>query len=708
MVMGGLLVIVLLVAAGGWWWRQRAAHQAAQVEDLYQQADRMEQVVAEMNGLQTRLTAAMKLGNHAEAIAVCERMLQLVDADLGSNREHVLPLLQALADMQEAADHPPGAVAPLRRLAAVQEKAGTAPEEVCATLARLAALQLEHGTAAEAQATLKRELELRRRHGLLHRPEALPVLRGLIETSLLDGHVAAAENFRRDYLAAAQAIGGTPLQARLDEAQAGFMQALDGRRLRQAWRHAEDTALLATVVHGAEHTITLVCRANLAEVLRRNRHFEAADRLFRELIPLQERLQPDPDALSALYGNMALLCDDTGHPDEAAQWRRKQKQRLSGADVPLATRVNALNNEAVSLSNERCHDSAVYTYEKALALAPDGAGLEPAFWADMMHGYGVALYNVGRLRDAGRAHQQVIARKKAGVDIPLPQLASSLNGLGFVYEGLGRLREAREMYTRALNFKERFLTDGPSLETAWHNLGSVCARLGDFVVAREMAQRLVTARELRLGATHPETVSARQNLESVQRQLAGAPTALPVTRDAVENALLRVAPGPLRPYSTYDFGRARDESASSVLVPDDDFYAYWQQAKKVVPAGWQAFIGTSRWLGHEKHDGKAELVVCSGGSQFDCLRTARIEPVNHGLSTEDVVRVMEDYHRRFGVRIVQAETDTLGFLLLKQPGDVEAFVDELIDFCMDLEDIGRDAVREAVTSPSRYVSLWWD
>lgn len=706
--MGGVLVVVLLVAAGVWWWRQRGAHTAAQVEVLSREADRMEQVAAEMTGLQTRLTAAMKLGNHAEAIRVCERMLQLVDADLDGNHEYALPLLQGLADLQEAADHPQGAVAPLRRLAALQEKAGTEPAEVCATLARLAALQLDGGTPEEAQAALKRELELRRRHGMLRSPAALPVLRGLIETSILGGHVAAAEGFRREYLALAPAVGADRLHTRLDEAQSDFMRALDAGRLRQAWRHGEETALLATALHGAEHAIALVCRANLAEVLRRNRHFEAADRLFRELIPLQQRLHPEPDALSSLYGNMALLCDDTGHPDEAAQWRQQQKQLLSGADVPLASRVNALNNEAVSLSGQRCDEAAVYTYEKALALAPDGAGLEPAFWADMMHGYGIALYNVGRLRDAGRAHQQVIARKKAGVDIPLPQLASSLNGLGFVYEGLGRLREAREMYTRALNFKERFLTDGPSLETAWHNLGSVCARLGDFVVAREMAQRLVTARELRLGDTHPDTVTARQNLAAVQRQMAGAPTAFLATREAAERALLGAVTGSLRRYSTYDFGRARDELASSVLVPDDDFYPHWLRAKKVLPAGWQAFIGTSRWLGEEVHEGKAELVLCTGTSQFDCLRTARIEPVNHGLSTEDVVRVMEDYHHRFGVRICRAETDTLGFLLLKQPEDVDAFVDELIDFCMDLEDMGRDVVREAVTSPARYISLWWD
>ena len=170
--------------------------------------------------------------------------------------------------------------------------------------------------------------------------------------------------------------------------------------------------------------------------------------------------------------------------------------------------------------------------------------------------------------------------------------------------------------------------------------------------------------------------------------------------------MVNVTAGELRRYATFDFGRARDESVSMVLVPERDSLSLQYKLARVLPPGWRCYVGSTRWLGEEKHDGKAELVAIKSASPFDCLRVARTDAINHGMETADVIRVLEDYHRRFGIRIVAAETDSVEFQLLRQPEDIEAFAAELLEFCMDLEDVS--LIMPMLTAPSRLVSLWWD
>jgi hypothetical protein len=106
-----------------------------------------------------------------------------------------------------------------------------------------------------------------------------------------------------------------------------------------------------------------------------------------------------------------------------------------------------------------------------------------------------------------------------------------------------------------------------------------------------------------------------------------------------------------------------------------------------------------------------EVVVGPGQSQFDILRIARSDAVNYGLETEDLVTRLQQYDRDVGISLLQAETDTIVFDLLREPADWAAFARELYAFCPDIVDQGGvDSVEELERQirKERQVLLWWD
>ena len=180
-------------------------------------------------------------------------------------------------------------------------------------------------------------------------------------------------------------------------------------------------------------------------------------------------------------------------------------------------------------------------------------------------------------------------------------------------------------------------------------------------------------------------------------------------RPAAEQALAKVGGGTIRSYSTYDFGRARDEQCMSVVLPKGEAASRLPALRQSLPPGAVAFIGTSNWLGDERHDG-VELVVGPGASQFDILPLARTDAVNYDMDTEDIIRKLQEYDRAYGITLMHAETDTVEFNLHRDPQDLAAFAAGLYEFCPDIVDQGVGSVEALAESIeiTGAVYLWWD
>jgi hypothetical protein len=116
-----------------------------------------------------------------------------------------------------------------------------------------------------------------------------------------------------------------------------------------------------------------------------------------------------------------------------------------------------------------------------------------------------------------------------------------------------------------------------------------------------------------------------------------------VTLEAAANRLSEVAGSPVRNYSTRDFGRDRYAAARSVIVPKARSRDVLRNFRRELGPNLIAFIGTTQWLGDEVHEGREEIVVAQGDSQFDILRVAQSDAVNYGMVTEDLIKKRRRY-----------------------------------------------------------------
>lgn len=176
-------------------------------------------------------------------------------------------------------------------------------------------------------------------------------------------------------------------------------------------------------------------------------------------------------------------------------------------------------------------------------------------------------------------------------------------------------------------------------------------------------------------------------------------------------ALLAEASGkPVRRFSSTDFGRAENKRPSSAVVPEHAGPQVVAAVRGQLPKGWVAFVGTTRWLGEEKHAGEVEVVVGPARDQFDIVRLARTDAVNYDMGTEALYKKLRAIHDVAPIDILHAETDTITFRFIELPADVPKMAQTLYAFCPDIVDQGAGTVAALADSirETRRVTLWWD
>lgn len=77
-----------------------------------------------------------------------------------------------------------------------------------------------------------------------------------------------------------------------------------------------------------------------------------------------------------------------------------------------------------------------------------------------------------------------------------------------------------------------------------------------------------------------------------------------------------------------------------------------------------------------------------------------------GLSTKDLVAVLSRWDGQFGVTVEDAAPDRVAVRLTKTPGNLEEFVQEVLDLCPDAIDFEAELRKEM--AENRKLVLWWD
>lgn len=181
------------------------------------------------------------------------------------------------------------------------------------------------------------------------------------------------------------------------------------------------------------------------------------------------------------------------------------------------------------------------------------------------------------------------------------------------------------------------------------------------------------------------------------------------TLESASTLLHRITGAQVRPYSGRDFGREKYTGAISVLVDETKAEDILLSVRKELPAGFVAFVGTTRSLTSPPAVG-VELVIGPGSGPLDILRIAKTDAVNYGMVTKDLEVKLAQWHKVYGIDIWQAETDTVQLRLKRMPRDIKSFASEVYKFCPDIVDQGVGTQQALIKDiqDKKGLYLWWD
>lgn len=110
-------------------------------------------------------------------------------------------------------------------------------------------------------------------------------------------------------------------------------------------------------------------------------------------------------------------------------------------------------------------------------------------------------------------------------------------------------------------------------------------------------------------------------------------------------------------------------------------------------------------------DSTPELVcVLRSADKYDILRALSTNGINYDIDTDQLIRMLAQWDRRYGIDIIGADGDWVEIKFHKLPKDVRNFAEEIYQFCPDSVDQGVGSV-EALAKyiqTNRGVFLWWD
>lgn len=102
--------------------------------------------------------------------------------------------------------------------------------------------------------------------------------------------------------------------------------------------------------------------------------------------------------------------------------------------------------------------------------------------------------------------------------------------------------------------------------------------------------------------------------------------------------------------------------------------------------------------------------VIKGTNDLDILRYRRTDGINHDYENDDIVAKISEWNERFGLTVIGCGRDWLELEFKKLPTDLDAFSEEVYEFCPDSVDQGVGEVEnlKALIKEMNGIWLWWD
>lgn len=112
----------------------------------------------------------------------------------------------------------------------------------------------------------------------------------------------------------------------------------------------------------------------------------------------------------------------------------------------------------------------------------------------------------------------------------------------------------------------------------------------------------------------------------------------------------------------------------------------------------------------EDGENKNHVAIIKGNDDIDILRYSGTQGINHGLENKDIISKISDWKSKYGLKVIGCSSDWVHIQFDKLPTDMDAFANEVYEFCPDSVDQGVgsiDELKKAIVE-MQGLWLWWD
>lgn len=105
-----------------------------------------------------------------------------------------------------------------------------------------------------------------------------------------------------------------------------------------------------------------------------------------------------------------------------------------------------------------------------------------------------------------------------------------------------------------------------------------------------------------------------------------------------------------------------------------------------------------------------KITVLKTNNQFDALRFEGTSGVNYDIYVEDIIKELNDWDKKYKLKIIGVGFDFVEADIKQMPENLEAYAQELYEFCPDIVEQGTGSVAELKNElkGSEKLFLWWD
>ncbi len=245
--------------------------------------------------------------------------------------------------------------------------------------------------------------------------------------------------------------------------------------------------------HDVESTDQARVLSALAQLLRKQRHYEEAETLFHDAIAMLRRVTTNSDHNELALGlkNLAMLQRVQGN-FPAAETNMLEaiamEERLLGSEHPEYTQ--GLRDLAGILADMERYDEAKMLSLRALEIQERVLGLTHPYTAYTLQNLGLLTYRQGQLATAEDFLRRTLSIQREVHGKESAAVARTLYLLGTVLQERGNHAEAQLLYESMLRIDRRFFpSNSPMIGRDISKLASVSHAKGDFHLAKERYQQ---------------------------------------------------------------------------------------------------------------------------------------------------------------------------------------------------------------------------